>query len=311
MPCYSPLQAWRGSVGPSGKRSVVFVKARAKGFASELSLPCGQCIGCRLERSRQWAMRCVHESELYERNCFLTLTYDDTHLPKNGSVDVRDFQLFMKRLRKAYSSDRIRFFHCGEYGERLGRPHYHACLFNFDFDDKVLWSIRNGNSLYRSDSLDRIWGQGHAVIGDVTFDSAAYVARYIMKKITGNDSEAHYDGRRPEYITMSRRPGIGRGWYDKYKGDIYPVDFAVVRGVKVRPPKFYDGLYELENAVDFERLKKKRVSRVVHLVPLIDRLAGKSDFVKDCTPDRLKVKEFVKKDKIKSLIRPMEGLHES
>lgn len=312
MPCYSPLQAWRGGFSASGKRSIVFRRAQAALAGSELALPCGQCIGCRLERSRQWAMRCLHESELYEMNCFITLTYDDAHLPKNGSVDVREFQLFMKRLRKEFG-DGIRFFHCGEYGEKFQRPHYHACLFNFDFADKVFWQERNGNKLYISDDLNRIWGLGHAIIGDVTFESAAYVARYICKKITGDDAKAHYGDRSPEYVTMSRGSkklgtgGIGKGWYDKYKSDIYPSDFAVIRGSKMRPPKYYDGLYEIDNPRLFAGLKSRRVSRIRHLVPLIDRLAGKSDFVFDSTPDRLRVKEFVKKDKVKSLYRPMEA----
>lgn len=312
MPCYSPLQAWRGSLNESGKRSIVFKRSAAKKFGSEISLPCGQCIGCRLERSRQWAMRCVHESELYDRNCFVTLTYDEKHLPKDGSVKVRDFQLFMKKLRKAYPEDRIRFFHCGEYGEKNLRPHYHACLFNFDFDDKVLWSVRNGNRLYVSDSLCHIWGNGLCVIGDVTFDSAAYVARYIMKKVTGDDADKHYQGRSPEYVTMSRgckkigTGGIGKGWFDKFKSDIYPSDFAVVRGVKVHPPKFYDRLFELECPDQFSVIKERRLSRLKHLTPLIDRLAGKSDFIEDVTPSRLKVKEVVKRSKIKSLVRNWE-----
>lgn len=312
MSCYLPLVAWRGPPNASGKRSVVFKRSLGN-FGSELSLPCGQCIGCRLERSRQWAMRCLHESSLYDMNCFVTLTYDEVNLPDDGCISVRAVQLFMKRLRKAYPDNRIRFFLCGEYGDNFGRPHYHVLLFNFDFVDKYLWSVKNDNKLYRSESLERVWPYGHALIGDVTFDSAAYVARYVMKKVTGDLADDHYVDkdsgfiRTPEFVTMSRRPGIGRGWFDKYKADAYPSDFLVVNGTKVRPPKFYDGLYELDNPVDYERLKAKRVSNVVHIVPLIDRLAGKSDFVRDCTPDRLVVKEEVKKSRIKSLVRPLEA----
>jgi len=224
MPCYHPLQGWRGNVGVSGKRSVVFRAPSRKG-AESIVLPCGQCWGCRLERSRRWAMRCVHESELYQDNCLLTLTFDPAHLPVNGSVCVRDLQLFMKRLRKAYTDIRIRFFACGEYGEKFFRPHYHLLLFNFDFADKYrVEDTPTGFPQFMSESLSKIWGFGRATIGAVTFESAAYVARYIMKKVTGDAAASHYDGRKSEFIVMSRRPGIGRGFYDKFKSDMYPSD---------------------------------------------------------------------------------------
>jgi len=290
MQCFYPLQAWRGKVGSNGKRSVVF--HRRDGFKEfELKLPCGQCRGCRLERSRQWALRCLHESELYDRNCFITLTYDDDHISQNRSIDVREFQLFMKKLRKYFSGEKIRFFHCGEYGEKFGRPHYHACLFNFDFDDKVLHSIRNGFRLYVSDTLNHIWNKGQCMIGDVTFESAAYVARYIMKKITGDRAVEHYDGRKPEYVTMSRRPGLGSDWFKKFKSDVYPSDFVVSRGVKMRPPKFYDTLFDLENPELLASLKRARARR-------FDRLENDAF--------RLRDKEIVKSSQIKSLLRPLE-----
>lgn len=267
MPCYHPLKGYRSAVvNPSGKRSIVF--SPRDGFVDQpVELPCGQCIGCRLERSRQWAIRCVHEASLYERNCFVTLTYDNEHLPKDGSLDVRHFQLFMKRLRKEFSDQRIRFFHCGEYGETFKRPHYHACLFNFDPGDKVLWSVRDGVRLYTSENLSELWSQGFVTVGDVTFESAAYVARYITKKVTGALAESHYVDispsgevlaeRKPEYITMSRRPGIGKGWYEKYGYATFPSDFVVMRGMKMKPPKFYAGLFELSGG-DVKKLKRKR-----------------------------------------------------
>lgn len=309
MPCYSPLAAWRGGVGPSGKRQIVFSPPKVQARDCEISLPCGQCVGCRLERSRQWAMRCVHEASLYSRNAFVTLTYSNRFLPKDGSVSVREFQLFMKRLRKAYPEDRIRFFHCGEYGEKLGRPHYHACLFNFDFPDKKIFQVRPEGTLYTSDTLTRLWGKGdkeRQLIGDVTFESAAYVARYIMKKVNGDAADPHYgvvdtatgeivSTRKPEYITMSRRPGIGRGWYDKYKTDVFPSDYLVTRGVKVRPPKFYDAQLEKEDPLLLERLKRARVARALQVAD-------------DNTPERLKVKEEVKLSQVSKLKRSLEGI---
>lgn len=317
MPCYSPLQAWRGKKLPSGKREIVWKRAqRADSLVdSELKLPCGQCIGCRLERSRQWAIRCVHESQLHERNCFVTLTYDQTHLPPGGSVSVREFQLFMKRLRKV-AGPGVRYFHCGEYGEELARPHYHACLFNFDFDDKTLWSVRNGVRLYRSKLLESLWPFGFSTVGDVTFESAAYVARYVMKKVTGEPKEAHYKGLNPEYVSMSRGSkkigtgGIGKGWYDKFKLDVYPGDFVVLRSMKLRPPKFYDSLYDLDSHDEYLKLKAIRAARSRRLVD--SRLPdGRVVKVDDNDSIRLPVKEAVKKSRVKLLTRSMEASYEA
>lgn len=309
MPCYSPLQAWRGTKLQSGKRSVVFHPPSR--HAESLNLPCGQCVGCRLERSRQWAMRCLHESSLYDRNCFITLTYDNEHLPKNGSVDVREFQLFMKRLRKAYPEDRIRFFHCGEYGEKGGRPHYHACLFGFDFPDKVLYSVSNGNRLYVSRSLYNLWGNGafeRQLIGDVTFESAAYVARYIMKKVTGEAAADHYGNRRPEYITMSRRPGIGKGWYEKYRDEVYPADSVIVRGVEVKPPKYYDGLYDVDNHVGMDIVRSDRLIAGEKAFDL--KFDKKGRVVSENQKFRLDVKREVKMSRISLLRRSLEESNE-
>lgn len=275
MPCFRPLQGWRSStVNPSGKRSIVFTNKEA--FRDmPLDLPCGQCIGCRLERSRQWAMRCMHEASLYEHNAFITLTYDQDNLPPSGSLIKRDFQLFMKKFRKELdddaielskklgiqvTADKIRYFHCGEYGENLGRPHYHACIFNYDFPDKKLWKKQESGDLYVSEKLNNIWGKGYCIVGAVTFDSAAYVARYICKKITGASSGDHYSGKLPEYTTMSRRPGIGKGWYDKFRTDCYPSDSVIVNGKEFRPPKFYDKKYELDFPSEFNKVKQKRLA---------------------------------------------------
>ena len=147
MPCYHPLKGFRSrEKNSSGKRSITF--NHNQGYTDmEITIPCGQCIGCRLERSRQWAIRCVHEASLYQDNCFITLTYSPEHLPKDNSLHKEHFQLFMKRLRKAFGQ-KIRYFHCGEYGENFSRPHYHACLFNVDFKDKELLKNFNGNKIY-------------------------------------------------------------------------------------------------------------------------------------------------------------------
>lgn len=294
MPCYHPLQGFRSrDVDPkTGRRPIVFNVAR--GYRDlPVTLPCGQCVGCRLERSRQWAMRCVHEASLYEDNCFITLTYDDVHLPRDGSLDVREYQLFMKRLRFRYRPTRIRFFHCGEYGERRGRPHYHACLFNHDFADRVFWSQRDDVKLYVSAALQELWPFGFSTVGNVTFESAAYVARYIMKKVTGEAAEEHYGGRKPEYTTMSRRPGIGKGWYEKWNSDVFPRDTVVLRGKAMRPPKYYDRQFELDAAKDFMYMRGRRVQNA-------------KEHSDNNTPDRLRVRETVQKARLNLLPRRVE-----
>ena len=259
MTCYHPLLAYKSE----GK--VVFNKPFA--FAKGFNVPCGQCIGCRLNYSRQWAIRIVHEAQMHEENCFITLTFDQANLEKRSnplSLDVSEYQRFMKRLRKKFGSN-IRFFHCGEYGDQNKRPHYHAIIFGMDFKDKVLFSQRDGTKLYTSKVLSELWPYGFSTIGEVTFQSAAYVARYIMKKHKGEGAEDYYtrwcpetgEGTpvEPEYCTMSRKPGIGKTWFEKYKTDVYPHDYIVINGHKVKPPRYYDSLLEEE---ELAQLKAKR-----------------------------------------------------
>jgi len=199
----------------------------------------------------------MHEASLYESNCFITLTYDDEHLPWANSLNVRDFQLFLKRLRKKYSHQKIRFYHCGEYGERHGRPHYHALLFGFDFPDKIHLGIRNKLPVWRSPSLEKLWNKGRSEIGSLTFDSAAYVARYILKKHVDPHNNVH-ELREPEHVTMSRRPGIGKPWLDKYQSEVYPRDSVITRGMPTKPPRYYDLQFELSNPEGMDAVRRGR-----------------------------------------------------
>ena len=175
------------------------------------------------------------------------------------------------------------------------RPHYHACLFNVDFPDKQLFSVSNEQKLYVSKSLTDLWGKGHCTVGSLTFDSAAFVARYCLKKINGEPAKEHYQGKQPEYATMSLKPGIGRGWYDKFKKDAYPSDYLVVNGAKCKPPRYYDTRYEIENPEGFLKIKEDRVER-----------AKRNS--KDNTYRRLKDREYCKEVQVNRLIRPLEGL---
>lgn len=266
MPCYHPLQAFQ-VVYKDGTRSRPFFDAQL----SELShlgrvvpcpLPCGRCIGCRLERSRQWAMRCVQEASLYRQNSFITLTYDEDHVPEDYSLRKRDWQLFMKRLRKAFPGKKIRFFACGEYGENTFRPHYHAILFNHQFDDRVVVTKETDSGIvnvWQSPTLNKIWAQGYTSAGDMTFESAAYVARYCLKKINGAEAEAHYFGREPEFSLMSRMPGIGADWLRKYRKDVYPNDVCFARGKPCKPPKFYDDQLKKIDEALYKFIKGERV----------------------------------------------------
>lgn len=314
MPCFHPLKGFRGNrVNPNtGKRNITVVPRLA--FVDlPITIACGQCVGCRLERSRQWAIRCVHEASLYDDNCFITLTYNNEHLPKHQSLVKSDFQKFMKRLRFKYGSG-IRYYMCGEYGENFGRPHYHALLFNFRFRDQTFF--RNspaGEKLYVSQSLEKLWSHpntgtpmGYASIGSATFESAAYVARYIMKKQLGKNALYHYNQfdewtgeilseRVPEYNTMSRRPGIAKNWFDKYLTDVYPGDFVVMNDKKIKPPKYYDKQYELLYPEELEKLKRQRIA------------AGKLNAANN-TPERLAVREEIQEYKLKSLTRRLPNV---
>ena len=280
MACYHPILAYKSrTTNENGKRGIVFNPN--DGYPDlRVTLPCGQCIGCRLERSRQWAIRCMHESQLHEENCFLTLTFDQENLDQGGSLVKADFQNFMKRLRRFAEPDKIRYFHCGEYGEISQRPHHHAILFGIDFTDKQLLQKERDVSLYTSDQLDSLWGLGLASIGEVTFESCAYVARYCTKKITGPKAEEVYGDRIPPYNTMSRKPGIASRWYDKYQRDVFPADNVVIRpDVKGRPPKFYDKRLEETEPKEYQRIKSKRIASAARRADdnSLERLAVKEE----------------------------------
>ena len=310
MSCFKPIQAYKTTKG-----DVQFVD---KGDCRPMELACGQCIGCRLDRSRQWATRICHEASLYEDNVFITLTYNPENLPPDCGLVKKDFTKFMKKLRhhvKKTSDKKIKFFMCGEYGDKSNRPHYHAVIFNHNFDDWVyLYDSPAGNPLYTSPSLEKIWGQGFVNVGTVCFESAAYVARYILKKINGDMAEKidestglrHYDRINsytgeisevhPEYCTMSRGGTNGRGiaynWFKKYKSDCYPKDFTTVRGHRVSPPRYYDKLlqeYDLEMHDDIKAGRELKAF----------------EMREEATASRLLQKRKVKEAQLKQLTRSL------
>lgn len=312
--CYHPLTLYRGLDG-----RLVGTKPAGR-IPRPVTISCRQCIGCLLEHSRQWAVRCVHESKMHESNCFITLTYDPEHLPLDWSLDLTHWQEFAKRLRQHYSRHMkalgiappfkpFRFFHCGEYGKpeegdfenSHGRPHYHALLFGKNFlpDRKFHKHTENGDKLYTSEVLTRTWGKGQCLIGELTHESAAYVARYTMKRKRGDQAKDFYQHvdlktgevtkLKPEYATMSRRPGIGAAWFAKFGKDVYPHDYVVNQDGKTgKPPRFYDTLLERTEPETLEAIKLTRVQKAL-------------PHKRNNTPKRLKVRETVKIAQISTL----------
>lgn len=284
MPCYHP-------VGLVRDRKILHVK-------------CGQCIGCRLARSREWAVRCVHEASLYEANAFVTLTYAPGHLPVGGSLVASEIPEFIRRLRRRCGSRSVRYFACGEYGDVCQRPHYHALLFGFyPGDAEFSHTTDAGEKVYVSADLDQVWGLGRTLTGAVTFESAAYVARYVAKKITGAGAKEHYESvdtetgevfsRLPERSWMSLKPGIGQGWLQRYLDDVYPSDEVVVRGHRNPVPRYYDKLLELGRPDLLESLKLGRIKR------------GAARSVGDVPT--LRAEEVVKQAQVGFLKRSLEG----
>lgn len=366
MACFYPLDAWQtfeGEIhfyarGTSGKRG-----AKAPNYRRELTLPCGRCIGCKLDRSKQWTMRLVHEAQLHERTAFITLTYDDNRLELGGStpdgvdpppdpltrtsdpprggppsaktrrrteslachsedtrlvslltsgsstrltLKKRHAQLFLKRLRKDVNSRRglqgkIRYYMCGEYGEKLERPHYHLALFGEDFrEDRYLWRVDKDKPIYRSPTLERLWPHGNSEIGALETESAAYIASYVTKKVTGDLAHHHY--RRtdengndywltPEFSLMSRRPGIGKAWFDQYHRDVYPHDYVVLKGQKQKPPRYYDELLKKLDPDGLTTIREERSERINSA---------------DNTEARLRVRETVLKARLATKQRKLE-----
>lgn len=254
MACFHPIDAWQPL---EGDRKLRFREVRD---ARYLQIPCGRCIGCRLVRKRTWAIRCMHEAQMHSVSSFVTLTYERT----GPSLVPLDFTRFMYRVRERLGP--TRFFACGEYGELNLRPHFHALLFGQTFPD----GKPCGDNICSSGVLSKLWPFGFASFGSVTYDSAAYVAGYTCKKVSGDKAVSHYSRVDvetgeivecvPEFGRMSLRPGIGYPWFVKYWRDVYVARDGVVRegGNVVPPPRIYDKwLSELgeEGAWKMESLK--------------------------------------------------------
>ena len=273
MGCNFPRPVWKRADerAPDKRFASGFRVEPKRGFTFRLSegyrephaaVPCGQCLGCRLDWAADWALRCEKEAKLWPYNSFVTLTYNDDELPIGAStrstVSKREFQLFMKRLRFELG-DGIRFFASGEYGDTNDRAHYHALLFNCRFPDQQLWRNTRGHPLYRSAILEKLWPYGFSTIGAVNYQTSNYVARYVVKKLRGSLAMQQYADREPPFVLMSRNPGIGAHWLAKHSADVYPSGSIVYgEGKQRRAPRYFDKLHSREKPVEVAEAKGKR-----------------------------------------------------
>lgn len=337
MVCYHPLHAFPNGKTRDGKtsykitsnkvKSISFDKATGHWFLSDdpnryhnnqyIDIPCGQCVGCRIDYSREWALRCVLESKYHDRTMFLTLTYDDVHVPHTTYTDnvtgeikdiltlnPDDFTLFMKRLRFHFSKKydkQLRFFACGEYGSVTLRPHYHAIVFGLDVDDlKQVSTSPHGYPVYSSDFIEEIWGKGFITLADSSFETCAYTARYVMKKQTGKDSD-FYDVHNlvPEFVRMSRKPGIAKQYYDDHVLEIYEHDKIILNDGKIfKPPSYFDSYLEKDYPELYDKIIQNRIECAIHSDEVKEKYFG-DKYV------RLTREEVSKKKQLEKLVRSL------
>lgn len=309
MGCFYPLSATQlpgGQIVIHSRTPGIPVSTTPVHLGRDIKLPCNHCIGCKIQRSQEWATRCLHESQQHESNCFLTLTIAEehmAHIAPGGSLSKRVHQKFMKRLRATIGS-KISFYMCGEYGEKLSRPHYHYLIFGYNFPNKEFHKTSSsGEKLYTSPTLNLLWPYGHAWIGEVTYESCAYVASYVMKKLNGPMGLEHYRRHdeagneywlEPEFNQMSRRPAIAHTWWEQFHQDVINDDVVIkTNGGKMKPPRYYDKLLELMDPVALAVIKMKREHRAKELTS-------------DNTQARLCTKEIVAKAKLSIKKRQLE-----
>lgn len=296
--CTRPIYAVDLGIKENGKRNIKILPRRADcyswklltekyGDKSIIPLPCGQCLNCRLSKAKEWAVRCVLESLYHDDNWFVTLTYDDEHLPKDQKLCKKHYQDFFKRLRKVVGS--FRYFGCGEYGSLNKRPHYHFILFGCKLDD--LKSI--GSNLFESDLLNKLWPYGFNTIGEVNYSSCNYVARYTTKKVFGDKSD--------EFLAMSTKPGLGYQWFLDHKDSVIQYDsvfgkFGNSKAVSV--PRYFDKIGELLDGDRYSDLKAARLdsSKLFTFNTLIGHGLEKMEDLYDYR-DRCSINDFVSQKK--------------
>lgn len=346
MSCYHPLLGYKVGVHPSGKPKYQIVPNYngvadpeiAKKFDGySIVVPCGHCIGCRLDKSREWADRMMLELQHTGKAIFLTLTYSNEGLdPENQeklynmsddgcvwfgdfavpelSLRKRDWQLFMKRLRKYFEPKELRFYASGEYGEATHRPHMHAIIFGLDLEDikdKVYkFSNEFGDPIFSSRILEEtIWKKGMVRIANVSWKTCAYVARYVMKKQYGPERKNAYDSLHVEqpFGLMSRRPGLA-GYYYSDDGRVFDPDkvneVVVDHGepIKIPIPKYFIRKLEESDPEKYTELKKQR------RIYAIDRELLNLSKTDLSLIEMYERDENLKAGDLKKLIRPVDKL---
>lgn len=255
MPCYRIHEAYVSADRVSFGKDIP--------DSTLMRLPCGRCFGCRMDRVRSWSTRCQLEASCWDSNAFVTLTYDEEHVPRDGGLRPRDLQLWFKRLRRSVGA--FRYFAVGEYGGRTSRPHYHALLFGVELPR----GSQVGKRTFESPAISRSWEFGSHQVGSVTPASASYVAGYAMKKVFGSErrQEEFYGAvdletgefmvREREFARMSLRPGIGRIWFDKYFPELI-LGYVVRDGQKVPVPRYFRKLLKEIDPARCEELDNAR-----------------------------------------------------
>lgn len=283
--CFRPKQCWVApELTPAGNKKLVFKlpymaewSPTEKARYTEMAVPCGQCLSCRVTKAAMWSFRVMSEARDHRDNCWITLTYDQEHLPLHGSLNRGDPTNFFKRLRHHLGDVKVRYFGCGEYGDKRERPHYHICLFGYYPDDLVAYDrTRRGEPLYRSPFLEKVWGNGLVQVSDLTAYNAAYTARYSLKKVVGKFADRVDPGTglkpyeridtftgeivevAPEFMMCSTNPGIGKSFFDKFFSDVFPRGTVVHKGREVPAPEYFWQLLRKENPELYDALKVER-----------------------------------------------------
>lgn len=330
MACYEPKNAWevKGIQTEEGKKVIVFNIDNVWKDTELIKIPCGSCIGCRLDYSRMWMARIVKEAEGYKNNAFITLTYNEENIPYKDVINKETGELitghplikshlrdFIKRLRRQYeyhfNHKGIRFYACGEYGSKNQRPHYHIAAFNIDTtvwgDIKQIGSNHQGDAIWTSEKIEKIWGKGFITIGDLTPQSAAYIARYMLKKQKGEKKTWYYEsqGIISEYTSSSLKPGISKQWYEKHKETYWLTDKLYIpkRNSKpqtVRTPAYFDRQLDKENPEKLKEIKEHRKQAAEKARRLKQSKTTLSE------EDQLKTEKENKEASAKKLIRCIE-----
>lgn len=277
MSCAAPLKAYRPAIGGP----VRFNEQRDGRAYSPIDIPCGQCILCRLEHARQWAVRITHEAQQHEENSFITLTYSDEHIPEYSSLRYADLRNFWKRLRKEVG--KLRYFAVGEYGDKTQRPHYHACIFGHAFVGERRMLRESPSRLWTSPVLEKAWGMGNVSVGALTFETAQYTASYVTKKLNNKQKYVRTDEETGELIPleqprafMSLRPAIAKEWLGRHGNAVYSHDQVVINGRPQKPPKYYDTWLGKRSEIAMEMIKEQRKSKAKRKTPEQNRARARN-----------------------------------